>query len=260
MKKSRLIQGTCKLCQKEKTLNLEHVPPKSAFNSQTRYTEFSWSEKIQKEDPFEVPKGQIKQGGVKFHSFCVDCNNWLGRLYVSSYKDWAEMGAYLLKQGKEPIFVFEAENKNFNRIFKHIISMFIAINDSSFGRENQELIDFVQNEHSTKLSEKYRVFCYLTRGGALRYLQQSVVVDFSVSKLPILCSEISFPPFGYVLTINHKGKLYDLLDITGFSKNDPDRTLNIKCQLTEQKTALEFPLDYRSKEEIVNAINKEKKK
>tara|TARA_B100000780_G_C20997365_1_gene398989 strand:+ start:30 stop:647 length:618 start_codon:yes stop_codon:yes gene_type:complete len=204
--------------------------------------------------------GELTQGGIKFHSFCVECNNWLGRQYVISYKDWAEMGASILSQGKEPIFLFEAKNKNLNRIFKHIITMFIAINDESFGRENQELLDFVRNEQSAALSEKYKVFCYLNRGGALRYLQQSVVGDFTISKMPILCSEISFPPFGYVLTINHSGKLYDLLDITDFSKTDPERTLNIKGQLTEQKTALEFPLDYRSKEEILNAINKRKKK
>jgi hypothetical protein len=252
-------KGKCKLCGEHKTLNLEHVPPRSAFNKTTKYVVTPYIEKLQEEDPFSYkPKGKVEQGGVTFHSFCTTCNNTLGNNYVNAYKDWAYSGASVLNQAKNDIVGFEVDDINVNKVLKHIVSMFIAINGDWFVEEYSELVSFIKDPSIRELNSRFRIFAYLNRGPAFRYLGFLVHGDFSSGKMQMVkCSEIAFPPFGYILTIDHEGPLYNLADITHFKANNPDKLTKVSAQISIRETAIELPMDFRTEDEIKQSINKQ---
>jgi len=255
----KAIEGVCKLCGEHKVLNLEHVPPKSAYNKNTKYVVSSIDEWAKQENPFdEKIKGKVEQGGITFNAFCERCNNNLGNNYVNAYKDWADVGAILLNKTDKDGVLFQAKNLQLQKIIKHIVSMFIAFNDISFIEEFPELVEFIRDPNSTELDKKFRFFTYLNRGPEYRYIGYSFHGDITTNQI-IKFSEIAYPPFGFVITIDHKGSLMNLREITSFVKHDPLKAVDITAAISIRETATTIPLDYRTKVEIIKAMEDAKK-
>lgn len=257
MSKRQLQKGICRLCAENTMLNFEHVPPRSTFNKNTRYVSTPYIEYMQNDKPFDRKiKGKVGQGGIGFYSFCESCNNFLGTAYVRSYKNWVDAGAYILTKGDFQGYNYIAHKQKPNQTLKQIISMFIAINGEWFVEEYPELVEFVNDTHSTSLNEKYNFYTYLNDFGAkLRYLPFMITGNLSNSEI-IKCCEISFAPFGYVMTIDSKPKNKHLLEITHFKNYDPDKEVSLEIQIAKLHTHVAIPLDYRSKKEIEEAIHK----
>ena len=98
--------GICILCQQEKKLNLEHVPPQGVGNKGGKNTltgdlnDFlSWvfSEKSLPREIKRQPRGNA------YYTLCIDCNSKLGGAYVKHYVDFA-------KENKE--FLYRIKNAN----------------------------------------------------------------------------------------------------------------------------------------------------
>ena len=240
-------------------LNFEHVPPRSAFNKNTRYKEIPYLDYM-KNNPLDVKlKGRVGQGGIGFYSFCENCNNFLGTEYVRSYKSWAEIGAYILQQGDYFSYEYDAFQQKPNKIIKQIISMFVAINKVWFIEEYPELIEFIRNPLSTTLNERFRFFTYLNDVGTqYRHLPFTISENLGSGEIT-KCCEIAFPPFGYVMTIDSNSDIKYLAEITQFKNYDPNNEAKLSLRLARLETNLPIPLDYRSKKEIQDTIDKSKK-
>jgi len=255
MSKSSLLKGICRLCGEESMLNFEHVPPRSTFNKKTRYIQASFLEYMQLSNPFEKEiKGKINQGGIGYYAYCEKCNNFLGIEYVRSYKSWAEIGGYILSQGKFDIYEYDIFEQKLNRIFKQILSMFLAMNDKWFGREYPEIIDFIKDPSSIELSDRFKIYMYLNIGPQYRYIPFMVKGSLTDVK-PIKCCELAFPPYGYVLTIDSDKTFHQITDITHFKSFLPDENINRSLRIARLETNLQIPLDYRTKNEILKSIH-----
>ena len=252
MAKRKLQYGKCKLCQKDTMLSFEHVPPRSAFNKTTRYISIAPLDYIKTKDPIlNPPNGKIKQGGTGFYAFCESCNNFLGRTYVQSYEKWVKIGADVLNQSKwsNNFQSFVAFNIEPIKILKHIVSMFIAVNDNSYFKKYPELIDFVRNPNSSDLPEKFKIFSYLNNEGQFRLISHCFVFKTLIEQ--ITCSEIAFPPYGYVLTFESNDVLDQLTNITGFKNHEPNIEYDVSICLYKHPTYIPISaLDYRTKQEI----------
>ena len=251
-------RGICKLCQKEKDLNYEHVPPRSAANKTTRYKEGSFHDFMTSSSPFDYKfKGKTQQGGIGFYSFCEDCNNFLGNEYVRYYKNWFGIGLNLIQDKDGLGFEFEAKKQYPTRTLKQILSMFLAINPNPLYKNHDELIDFIRSPSSNKLPKGIRVFCYLNRGPQWRYLGLAATGTISTGQI-VLCSEITFPPYGYVLVINNDEFRNDkLTEITGFGAYDAEQEVTLDVKMNKLDTVLpSIPMDYRTREEIEKQIEK----
>jgi hypothetical protein len=77
MSKGTII-GKCKLCLDTKELNFEHIPPRSAFNKETKYYIVDQTEYYQKAKEYTFdnlkPKSRKEQGGIGKFSFCILSN------------------------------------------------------------------------------------------------------------------------------------------------------------------------------------------
>ncbi|MCE3294713.1 MAG: hypothetical protein K0R65_427 [Crocinitomicaceae bacterium] len=253
MAKRQLKNGTCYLCNEIKMLNFEHVPPRSTFNKNTRFREIPY-EDFMKDDPLNRKiKGKPKQGGVGFYSYCESCNNFLGKEYVRSFKEWTHIGAYILSHGEFDIYEYSVYKQKPNKILKQIVSMFISINQVDFAKRHPDLITFIKNTGATELNDRYRFFVYLNNVGNYRHLPYMVTGNL-LSREIIQCCEIAFPPFGYVMTIDSDPQSKYLAEITHFKNYEFDKETDLNLKIARLQTNLPIPLDYRTKEEIETAI------
>ncbi|TQI71228.1 hypothetical protein JM79_2155 [Gramella sp. Hel_I_59] len=248
MGRHKMKSGICRLCGMKTMLSFEHVPPKTTFNSSTKYSSVAFEDFIKVENPIaDPPKGKIKQGGIGYNSFCERCNNFLGAEYVPAYKKWVIGGFEILLDKEYHLHYYTIKQVEPLKILKQIISMFLAINDEWYLDAYSELSTFVSDKESKILPDKFKVFSYLTRAEEIRYMHHVVKGNFKTG-IPINCSEIAYPPYGYVLTIDSEQEIDKLNNITSFKNFDKPMDLNFK--MFQLSTYMPFPLDYRTKSEI----------
>ncbi len=235
-------------------LSFEHVPPRTTFNKDTKYSSVAFEDYIKTENPLKnQPKGKIKQGGIGYNSFCEKCNSFLGAEYVPAYKRWVTGDFEILVDKEFHLHNYKIKQIEPLKILKQIISMFLAINDDWYLDAYPELSNFVSDKETKILPEKFKVFAYLTRAENIRYMNHVVKGNLRSGK-PINCSEIAFPPYGYVLTIDSEEQIKNLNNITSFKNFDEPLDLNFR--MFQLSTYMPFPLDYRTKIEVENEIDK----
>jgi len=245
-----MIKGICRLCGQDTNLSFEHVPPRTTSNKNTKYTSVDFEDYIKIKNPLkEKPKGKIKQGGIGYNSFCEKCNSFLGLNYVPAYKRWVQGGFEILIDTEFYHHKYEIKEVEPLKILKQIISMFLAINGEWYLEAYPELADFVSNPGNKNLPKKYRVFTYMTRAEKVRYMHHVTKGSLSTG-ISINCTEIAFPPYGFVLTMDFDGEINFLNEITKFKQYDFNKKTDLTVGMFQLPTHTPFPLDYRTKEKV----------
>lgn len=239
--------GICKLCNKNGLLTFEHVPPRVTFNKQTRYKTINLLAYIQKCAPFEKEiKGKIKQGGVGYYSLCETCNNFLGRTYVKDFRNYVNSFIGFAKKKNLNHFDFIMHDFFALNVIKQIISMFFSLNDLNFSKQNRDLAAFILNPKSNILPREIRIFTYLNTEGKLRNLPVMLKGNLK-NNTTVIGSELTFPPLGYVLTINFSGNLPFHQEITSFVNSKHNEKTSFDFNIYRLPTYLPIFLDYKSK-------------
>ncbi len=248
-RKSR--KGICHICGRYTDLTFEHVPPRAAFNEHTVIL-VNFEEAIQAK-PGERPKGEFQQRGAGAYTLCASCNNNTGAWYGKHFVEWCYQGMEIIaRSGGTPTLI------NLHYVFplsiiKQIITMFFSANPETFGEANPELVRFVLNCRERHLSPKYRIFVYLNNSVHLRYEGITARVSVGSSKM-ILLSEIAFPPFGYVMTIDSESPDRRLVEITHFAQYEYKKFDVLTLQIPLLPVATHLPGDYRSEAEVTKAV------
>ena len=86
-------------------------------------------------------------------------------------------------------------------VLKQIASMFFSVNPERFHESHPELVEFVLNREKRYLSPKYRFWLYYNYEGRFRNSASSAILNTNNGQMSVF-SEITFPPFGYVLTFD----------------------------------------------------------
>lgn len=246
----KVIVGICKLCKKQKPLTYEHIPPKSAFNNNTRFYELNSKDYYQNAMDYSEgklkPKSRIEQGGFGNHCLCNECNGYLGQKYVRDYKKFAEISYGIINQYQDAkCYEFDISDINLLKFIKQIIAIFICCNNSNFTKTYDGLIEFVMDEKSNKLSDRYRIYMYLNHEGNIRN------GNIMYTNLCGAKCEFTFKPFGFVLNMDNPKPILELSDVTSFKYYNPEiKHQKLMIKLNKYPTILPFPLDYRSKDEI----------
>ena len=245
--------GICLLCKLHKELTFEHIPPKVAFNKNTRYYVIPHEEYYTIKNIFEdKKKGIIHQGGMGNYCLCTKCNSFLGKSYVRSYETWANIGMHVNHSFDFDFILLRIKDLNPLRILKQIISMFICINNTDFSNLYPELLAFVKDVKENKLSDRYRIYAYLNNEGNIRKF------GLSFTNFHGIICEFAYPPFGYVLSIDNKNTLDNLTEITDFKHYDDNRNHIIDIGLFKHPTYYAIPLDFRKREEFEKLYARQK--
>jgi len=266
--KSKKI-GQCHLCGKIAELTYEHVPPRRAFNEQKVF--LHWGRDILGKENFPWDffgiKGEQHQNGVGWHTLCEKCNNDTGGWYGKAFIDFTYQGyrkyQELLNQKK--LINRQWITINFSQIYplrviKQIITMFFSINNPDFSRVHSELRALVLNKEKRGISkERFDIYSYILVGSLARYIGiASILQSKPTGNIIRILSELSAPPFGYVLEINPKGE-DQYCDISYFANEFRyDQKVNLSLKIPVYECNTYFPADYRTKQRVINDYIKNK--
>lgn len=265
MSRRNKINGICKLCGKSGSLSFEHVPPKAAFNNGKAFYSTSLDQLMNLDpdpdylerfgDQYPIDKSKKSQGGVGFNTLCNPCNNNTGSWYGKDYVDWAQQCMYILLKanGKPtlhyPTYFFPL------RVFKQVLAMFVSISLDGLTDQEPELRKFILNKEERFLDPKYKVYSYFNFKGSKRFISDTVVSDPNINGMHQLC-EFSFPPFGFVFSMNtNEINMSDLTSISYFSNYSYDDFTDYYQKFNVLPTYLPFsPLDYRTREQVISDV------
>lgn len=257
--------GKCALCGKECELTFEHIPPRAAFNSHPARP-VSGDRIVRDNDrmPWDMSglPYENQQRGMGRYSLCPECNNNTGTWYGDAYAYFTHVAHEIVQNSDHTDCNGVRINKIYPlRIVKQVISMFCSINNFNDGRSNT-LRQFVLDKNKTGLDpSKYRLCMYFTKGNLMKYIPLSAVLSTQDNKITHhLVSEITAYPLGFVLYFNPPEILKNsLIDITSLSNCPYDSIIDLEMPLIIKEVNDLFPTFYRSKEDIVQCVDDNKK-
>lgn len=241
MSKKKVL-GTCHLCGSYGELTFEHVPPRAAFNNRP-VIPMSHDQAFNLR-PEELPKGPIQQRGMGDYTLCSSCNNRTGHWYGSSFVDWCYEGLTILQRTGGKPTLYHASYSYPLRIIKQIATMFFTVCSEIFRSKNEELVRFVLNPEITGLSPKYRFFTYYNLEGRLRFSAPVGILDIYKGTSSFI-AEITFPPFGYVMTLDSLPPDRQVVEISGFARYGYNELASISRRFPVLQTYMPMPGDYR---------------
>jgi hypothetical protein len=245
--------GKCHICGVFGQLTYEHVPPKKAFNDGGGLVA-SLQDYLDAEErggPEKVRYSKNRKGFGRY-SLCQRCNNETGALYGPEYIGWAYQGVRYMGASDAlalPYHIFPG------RIAKQIITMFASANGAGFFDANPDLRKFVLDRDAVGIPPKFRLYCYRTSQNSERFRTSGIIGMMDLGgKAPRIFSEISFVPFGYILTIDSAPPVSDLLDITFFCHEHYGQYRDLHLPIPSKETHSHFPGDFRNKAEWEDAL------
>ncbi|OGQ95774.1 MAG: hypothetical protein A2521_01015 [Deltaproteobacteria bacterium RIFOXYD12_FULL_57_12] len=184
-----------------------------------------------------------------YHTLCDKCNNDTGAWYGDQFVNWCYQGMKMLVRASgKPSLIYL--NKLFPLpILKQIATMFFSVNSEIFRIPNEEMVRFVMNKNEKYLSPKYRFFVYYNTTGRFRASGSTGLLNVNTGKISVI-SEITYPPFGYVMTIASEPPDNRLFEITHFARYDYNEFKEMPLELSVLPTHLFIPGDYREKDQI----------
>lgn len=238
----RKIEGRCHLCGTYGPLTFEHIPPAAAFN---KYPVIPLShDQMFKLRPEESPKGPIQRRGMGAYTLCERCNNDTGAWYGYNFAHWCYEGMAILKRSGGNPTLFHVSYSYPLRILKQIVTMFFSLSTEQFRQKNEELVRFVLNKEMKYLSPQYKFFTYYNLEGRLRCSAPIAVLDTEKHTTSAF-AEITFPPFGYVMTLGTPPPDDRLVDISGFARYGYYEYASISRRFPVLPTYMPMPGDYR---------------
>jgi hypothetical protein len=241
--------GICHICGSSGPLSFEHVPPESAFNNLPAVRVSG--ERILGETLDSLPsiKGPISQRGVGAHTLCPDCNSRTGAWYGSAYADWAYQGFVLMDHAQKAPSLYHIFHLFPLRVIKQIFCMFFSRNQTTFRESNQDLVRFVLNKDQKCVAPSLQVFAYFNAAPMSRHAPISGVIKLGEGTH--IFSEVTFPPFGYILTVDGKPLDDRLVDISFFSRFSYNDWTDIALRLPVFTPHTGMAGDFRSREEFL---------
>src|ERR1700730_13706241 len=254
--------GNCHICGTYGTLSFEHVPPRAAFNSQ-RTLMIGFDKFLASENLDNIRGGRAQQRGVGAYTLCPKCNNDTGAWYGSAYAEWAYQAMQIVigTRGKPtleyPYNLFPL------RVLKQVICMFFSVNSVAFRNNKPDLVRFVLNKESTHFLDYIRIYVFYTFVNRMRMAGVSGVVrgfGSGHSRVHVF-SEITFPPFGFVMSVANKpppeAAFSEISEFSQFNYVDWRAGITMKLPLMPIYTG--FPGDYRTREKTLADFEENKR-
>ena len=187
------------------------------------------------------------------YTLCERCNSLTGHWYGPEFVKWTYRAAEVIAASGGKPTLYHLYHIHPLRVIKQIATMFFSVNSDRFHEAHPELVEFVLNKERRYLPPQYQFYVYYNYVGQLR--SQSVAGKFNVyTGVKEVFSEITYPPFGYVLSFDSQPPSDKLEDITYFANYGYDDFRSIQLRPPVLPTHILLPGDYRSDSEIFEQI------
>jgi hypothetical protein len=248
------INGHCSICGNYGRLSFEHVPPRKAFNDQPiLLANVEHLRSGGHPDDYERG-GREQQKGAGAHTLCHRCNNNTGSWYGPAYVNFSKKGMEYIRAARS-VGRFHLSLKIYPlQVIKQVICMFMSINGPKFQSVQTELVRFVLNKEVKHLPSHTRLFAFYSIGDRSRSAGVSGMMQGAGTQAftGFVFSEITFSPFGFVLSFNSMPPDNRLTDITHFADEfsyNEERVVWIRLPVLPIYTF--YPGDYRNRETVL---------
>ena len=266
MSKGQKVHGRCHLCGLTRELTFEHIPPRSAFNKHTvLYNDIHHMLQQDIPKPFT---GKQKQGGIGRYTLCGGCNSFTGAEYGSSYVAWAAQGMEVVFWTRSSPVIEMPFHILPLHVMKQIVSLFLSVNPISWRDGNPDLVEFVRWPTRKYLDPKYSIYAFYSVSAMQRQSGTTVLAKISdtFQNMGIHAfSEITYPPFGYVMTVQSRSverQPHDrrLVEITYFANYAYRQYHPVYLKLPVLPIHTYLPGDYRTEEQVAHDVQENKRK
>ena len=138
------------------------------------------------------------------------------------------------------------------RIFKQLITMFFSACQEGLYKKEPDLVRFVLNKENSQFPSHFKIFAYYNdpaKSTASRQAGWTNLLELGFPGVRVF-SEISFPPFGFILSVDTPEVDRRLVDITYFKEFAYLDYDVMYLKLPALPVCSPFPGDFRSQEEI----------
>lgn len=256
--------GKCAICGKYKKLTFEHIPPKSAHNDKETkvITGDSFIELMTSNDrlPWETDGLKYEQmhRGSGLDSICEECNNFTGASYGAEYCHKSNVFVSYISRNNEQYLAGDAIKLTIKNIYplrfiKQVLSMFCSTT-TNLSENHNNIRELVLNKDLTIDNPNFKVRMYLVKNQIVSWTGPICMCIAGLAK-PRMLSEIVAFPFGFVFDYDNSIKDERMLDITSFLSYKYDENVNLELVIPILERNDPMPVDFRTKEAIVNTIN-----
>jgi hypothetical protein len=240
------------LCGFHKVLTFEHLPAESSFNSEP-VEMFGLESWLNQASDGSMTGGERMERGAGAHTLCSSCNSGVtGGLYVAELKKWTHAGLLLLQTIYKNRDVEEGNAVKWTlpnaypaRFLKQLIAMLASVNASEFLDHHPDLREFVLNRDAVGLPPRYQFYLTLVhpKSSVARFAGASPRIAYG-SWSPTWVTDLVWPPFAYIMTIDEPAPVLPLGNIISFANrkyNEREEiTLQLQVVLGEQPYPGEF--------------------
>ena len=238
--------GICHICGANTKLTFEHVPPRAAFNDKPMVG--VRMEELLRNRSMEAPKGPVSQLGAGAYTLCGRCNNDTGGWYGNAFVDWAYQGLVLSQHALQAPSLYHIFHIFSLRILKQIICMFFSANGEDFQRIHPDLVKFVLDKEARYLDPRFGIYVFFTVSPGSRQTGMIGSADIEGKRSLRIFSELTFPPFGYVMTLNSTPPEGGMVNISFFANFHYNDWKDIPLRIPFLSIFSPVPGDYRDRE------------
>ena len=237
-------EGPCAICGVVGPLTFEHIPPRSAFNSERAFTRtFDQASAVHPLDSF---RGRIKQGGLGEFSLCAACNNATGDWYAKEYASWAQQAAVLLQRAdSDPVGTYLYHGFPL-RFFKQAIAMFMSIDRPSLTNRRPELRRFLLSRRARGYDPTLRLYGFYNPSTRRRRHSMVAHLRTDGGGPPTIFSEMTAFPFGFVLCDGTPPPDPRLADLTFLAGYGYEEFAHVPIRMPAFPTIAHFPGIYQT--------------
>ncbi len=247
MGQHRSVNGVCHVCGAHGMLTREHIPPRKAYDG--RDLVLVDDKRLFDMGPGEAPTGTRIQGGYGVYTLCGKCNNDTGAWYGAAFVDWCVKGREVLARAcGRPALVYAYQVYPL-RVLKQIVCMFCSLNGSSFADKRPAVRKFVLDRAERQLDPAIGLYAYYNPNGQMRATGITARGNTATGEQNVF-SELTYPPFGYVMTLGSRPPDDRLGDITHFVAYRYDERRTIEAPFPVLPVVLAIPADYRTEAQI----------
>ena len=195
------------------------------------------------------------QRGIGFHTLCNSCNSNTGGWYGNAFIDFIFQGyKQLIKVEQSKTIELHYKGIFPNRIIKQILAMFCSINSDAFVAANPIFKKVLLNKLQTGIPlDKYAIYIYVLTGSVKRYLGTCGILNVFKQGKSRIVSELSSPPYGFILEFDPPNDSLQINIADWFNVFQYDQKTDIVLQVPILECNTQFPLDYRTKQEILRS-------